>query len=138
METHHVYQCHIKENARRCHQDPVQSHQRGIAHCYPNEHAKEGGQGRDKVVEESSIPLHPGREENCIVTYRRQDQSTSAVQSDPVLVQVLSSKDMDKMFFITSWPFVVYLDPLHIITTSATPRYPQRVRNQPDRYRPLF
>ena len=138
METHHVYQCHIKENARRCHQDPVQSHQRGIAHCYPNEHAKEGGQGRDKVVEESNIPLHPGREENCIVTYRRQDQGTSAVQSDPVLVQVLSSKDMDKMVFITSWPFVVYFDPLHIITTSATPRYPQRVRNQPDRYRPLF
>ena len=109
METHHVYQCHIKENARRCHQDPVQSHQRGIAHCYPNEHAKEGGQGRDKVVEESSIPLHPGREENCIVTYRRQDQSTSAVQSDPVLVQVLSSKDMERMVSITSWPIAEVL-----------------------------
>lgn len=42
VDTHHIYQCYVKEYASHCRQDPVQSNQRRVAHRYPNKHAEEG------------------------------------------------------------------------------------------------
>ena len=101
MHTHHIYQCNIKENPCHCHQDPVQSSQRHVAHCYSNEHANEGSQRRDKVVEESGVPLHSSGEEDRIVTYRRRDHSTSAGEkSDSVQVQIWPSEEVEGLVFV--------------------------------------